>query len=132
MPFHAVRADGPEVHPTRHNMGRGLHGASANHRDTPRLSRKPGSRANPLRIAGNMSHEWLREKTDHYKEIETGHRAKEDQFKTLKAHPPPDGQSQCQEMRRALPRSLGWDGFMEAWKPSDFVLISRQKVRNRA
>lgn len=38
---------------------------------------------------------------------------------------------QCQEMRKTLPSCLGWDRFIKAWKPSDLILISCQKVRNR-
>ncbi|MEW8687498.1 MAG: hypothetical protein AB2556_16920, partial [Candidatus Thiodiazotropha sp.] len=30
------------------------------------------------------------------------------------------------------PACLGWDRFMEAWKPGDLILTSRQKVRDRA
>ena len=35
-------------------------------------------------------------------------------------------------MRKALPGCLGWDRFVEAWGPSDLILASRQKVRDRA
>ena len=35
-------------------------------------------------------------------------------------------------MRKALPWCLGWGRFIEAWKPSDLILTSRQKVRDRA
>ncbi|MEW8687811.1 MAG: hypothetical protein AB2556_18525, partial [Candidatus Thiodiazotropha sp.] len=38
---------------------------------------------------------------------------------------------QCRAMRRALPACLGWDRFMEAWRPEDLILTSRQKVRDR-
>ena len=34
-------------------------------------------------------------------------------------------------MRQALPRCLGWDRFIEAWKPSDLILTSRQKVHDQ-
>ena len=73
-------------------MGRGLHDAPANHRDTPRLARKPGSRGNPLRIAGNMSHEWLREKGRPLQRDRDRPRSERGPVKTLeKEHPPPDG-----------------------------------------
>jgi len=35
-------------------------------------------------------------------------------------------------MRKALPGYLGWDRFVDAWKPGYRVLTSRQKVRDRA
>ena len=31
-----------------------------------------------------------------------------------------------------LPSCLGWHKFVEAWKPGDLILTSRQKVRDRA
>ena len=39
---------------------------------------------------------------------------------------------QCREVRKALPGCLGWERFVEAWKPCDLILTSRQKVRDRA
>ena len=39
---------------------------------------------------------------------------------------------QCQEIRKALPGCLGWECFVEAWKPCDLILTSRLKVRDRA
>jgi len=38
---------------------------------------------------------------------------------------------QCQEIRKALLSCLGWDRFVEAWKPGDLILTLRQKVRDR-
>ena len=35
-------------------------------------------------------------------------------------------------MRKALPGCPGWERFVEAWKPCDLILTSRQKVRDRA
>ncbi|MEW8689138.1 MAG: hypothetical protein AB2556_25230, partial [Candidatus Thiodiazotropha sp.] len=61
------------------------------------------------------------------------HRAKEPALKALKREIrlQPD-RVQCRAMRQALPACLGWDRFMEAWKPADWTLSSRQKVRDRA
>ena len=39
---------------------------------------------------------------------------------------------QCQEIRKVLPGCLGWERFVEAWKPCDLILTSRLKVRDRA
>ncbi|MEW8687329.1 MAG: hypothetical protein AB2556_16075, partial [Candidatus Thiodiazotropha sp.] len=39
---------------------------------------------------------------------------------------------QCRAMRKALPACIGWDRFIEAWKPGDLILTSRQNVRSRA
>ncbi|MEW8689196.1 MAG: hypothetical protein AB2556_25520, partial [Candidatus Thiodiazotropha sp.] len=39
---------------------------------------------------------------------------------------------QCQEIRKALPGCLGWERFVEAWKPCDLILTPRLKVRDRA
>ena len=33
-------------------------------------------------------------------------------------------------MCKALPRYPGWDRFVEAWEPSDLILISQQKVHD--
>ena len=38
---------------------------------------------------------------------------------------------QCREVRKALLGWLGWGRFVEAWKPGDLILTSRQKVRSR-
>ena len=39
---------------------------------------------------------------------------------------------QCRKTRKAPPSCLGCDRFVEAWKPSDLILTSRQKVRDQA
>lgn len=36
---------------------------------------------------------------------------------------------QSQEMRKALPRCLGWNTFVEAWKQRDLILVSQNKIR---
>ena len=35
-------------------------------------------------------------------------------------------------MRKALPVCLGWERFLEAWKPCDLILTSKKKVRDWA
>ena len=40
--------------------------------------------------------------------------------------------AQCREVRKALSGCLGWERLVEAWKPRDLILTSRQKVRDRA
>lgn len=40
--------------------------------------------------------------------------------------------AQCREMRKVHPCCLGRERFVEAWKPGDIILVSRQKVRYRA
>lgn len=79
-----------------------------------------------------MPHNWLRENA-YYEQIETDDRAKDEELKDLKRRIRlQSNKVQCQEKRRALPRCLGWGGFIEAWKPSDLILTSRRKVRDRA
>lgn len=91
-----------------------------------------GDQGQPQPIAGKMPHDWLREKANYYEEVEEDYRAKDDRLKALKnsIHLQPD-KVQCQEMRKALPSCLGWGKFVEALKPSDLILTSRQKVRDR-
>ncbi|MEW8689050.1 MAG: AAA family ATPase [Candidatus Thiodiazotropha sp.] len=86
----------------------------------------------PPPIAGEMQHDWLRRRADYY-EVLADHRAKEPALKALKREIrlQPD-RVQCQAMRKALPACLGWDRFMEAWKPGNLILTSRQKVGDRA
>ena len=92
-----------------------------------------GDQGQPPPIAGEMPHNWLRQKADHYEEVEVDHRAKDPELRDLKRRIRlrPD-KDQCREMRRALPSCLGWDPFVDAWKPGDLILTSRQKVRDRA
>ena len=80
-----------------------------------------------------MPHNWLREHANYYEEVEVDHRAKDPLLKALKKaiRLQPD-KTQCQEVRKALPGCLGWGRFLEAWKPCDLILTSRQKVRDRA
>ena len=80
-----------------------------------------------------MPHDWLRELAAYYEEVEVDHRAKDPLLKALKKRIrlQPD-RVQCREVRKALPGCLGWERFVEAWKPCDLILTSRQKVRDRA
>ena len=80
-----------------------------------------------------MPHDWLRQHVDYYEEVEVDHRAKDDSLKSLKKaiRLQPD-RIQCQEMRKALPSCLGWDRFVEQWRPGDVILTSRKAVRDRA
>lgn len=79
-----------------------------------------------------MPHNWLRENA-YYEEIETDHQAKEKELKDLKRCTRLQSDKvQCQEMRKALLRCLGWGRFVEAWKSSDLILNGQQKVGNRA
>ncbi|MCU7879580.1 MAG: AAA family ATPase, partial [Candidatus Thiodiazotropha sp. (ex Lucinoma aequizonata)] len=92
-----------------------------------------GDQGQPPPIVGEMPHGWLRQKADFYEEIEVDHRAKDPALKALKRsiRLRTDG-VQCQEMRKALPGCLGWDRFVDVWKPGDLILTSRQKIRNQA
>ena len=91
-----------------------------------------GDHGQPPPIAGEMPHEWLRQKCSYYEEVEADHRAKDEDLKALKKliRLQPD-KVQCRETRKALPSCLGWDRFVEAWKPGDLILTSRQKVRDQ-
>jgi len=91
-----------------------------------------GDQGQPPPIAGEMPHDWLKQRADYYEEVEFDHRAKDPALKVLKKliRLQPD-KVQCQEMRKALPGCLGWDRFVDAWKPDDRVLTSRQKIRDR-
>ena len=73
-----------------------------------------------------MPLDWLHEHAAYYEEVEVDHRALK---KRIRLQP---DKTQCREMRKALPGCLGWERFVEAWKPCDFILTSRQKVRDRA
>ncbi|MCG7980945.1 MAG: AAA family ATPase [Candidatus Thiodiazotropha endolucinida] len=92
-----------------------------------------GDQAQPPQITGEMPHDWLRRRGDYYEEVLADHRVKEPALKALKREIrlKPD-RVQCRAMRQALPACLGWDRFVEAWKPGDLILTSRQKVRDRA
>ena len=92
-----------------------------------------GDQGQPPPIAGEMPHDWLREHANYYEEVEVDHRAKDPLLKALKKdiRLQPD-RVQCRAMRKALPGCLGWERFVEAWKPCDLILTSRQKVRDRA
>ena len=83
--------------------------------------------------AREMPHDWLREHAAYYEEVEVDHRVKDPLLKALKKaiRLQPD-KTQCQEVRKALPGCLGRERFVEAWKPCDLILTSRQKVRDRA
>ena len=91
----------------------------------------------PPPIAGEMPRGWLREHclqtNGYYEKVRVDHRAKDLDLKTLKRaiRLQPD-MVQCREMRKALPGCLGWDRFVQAWKPGNLILTSRQKVRKRA
>ncbi|MEW8688991.1 MAG: hypothetical protein AB2556_24495 [Candidatus Thiodiazotropha sp.] len=76
-----------------------------------------------------MPHDWLQRRADSYEEVLADHRAKEPAQKALKKgiHLQPD-RVQCQAKRKAPPSGLGWDRFVEAWKPGELILTSRQKV----
>ena len=81
--------------------------------------------------------DWLRavakQPANYYEEVEVDHRAKNPLLKALKKRfrLQPD-KVQCQEIQKALPGCLGWERFVEAWKPCDLILTSRLKVRDRA
>ncbi|MEW8689375.1 MAG: hypothetical protein AB2556_26425, partial [Candidatus Thiodiazotropha sp.] len=70
-----------------------------------------------------MPHDCLQRRADYYEEVLSDHRAKEPALKALKrdSRLQPD-QVQCRAMKKALPACLGWDRFMEAWKPGDLIL----------
>ena len=79
-----------------------------------------------------MPHDWLRGRAAYYEEVEVDYRAKDPLLRALKKRIRlrPD-KIQCPEVRKALPGCLGWGRFVEAWKPGDLILTSRQKVRSR-
>ncbi|MEW8688981.1 MAG: hypothetical protein AB2556_24445 [Candidatus Thiodiazotropha sp.] len=79
-----------------------------------------------------MPHDWLLRRADYY-DLLVDHRGKEPALKALKREIrlQPD-RVQCQAMRKAQPACLGWDRFMEASKPGDLILTSKQKVCDRA
>ena len=70
---------------------------------------------------------------NYYEEVDVDHRAKDPLLKALKKRIrlQPD-KVQCQVIRKVLPSCLGWERFMEAWKPCDLILAARLKVRDRA
>ncbi|MEW8689291.1 MAG: hypothetical protein AB2556_26005 [Candidatus Thiodiazotropha sp.] len=80
-----------------------------------------------------MPHDWLQRRADYYEEVLADHRANEPALKALKREIrlQPD-RVKCRVMRKGLPACLGWDRFMEAWKPGDLILTSRKKVRDWA
>ncbi|MEW8689045.1 MAG: hypothetical protein AB2556_24765, partial [Candidatus Thiodiazotropha sp.] len=87
----------------------------------------------PPPIAGEMPHDWLQRRADYYDEVLVDHRAKEPALKAFKREIRlKTDQVQCRAMRKALPACLAWDRFMEAWKPVDLILTSRQTVRDWA
>lgn len=92
-----------------------------------------GDQGQPPPIAGEMPHDWLQQQAAYYEEVQVDHRAKDPTLQALKRSIRLQcDKFQCQQMRKALPRCLGWDRFVEAWKPGDLILTSRQKVRERA
>ena len=96
-----------------------------------------GDQGQPPPIAREMPHDWLRavaqQSANYYEEVEVDHRTKDPLLKALKKRIrlQPD-KVQCQEIRKVLPGCLGWERFVEAWKPCDLILTSRLKVRDRA
>ncbi|MEW8688561.1 MAG: AAA family ATPase, partial [Candidatus Thiodiazotropha sp.] len=92
-----------------------------------------GDQGQPPPIVEEMPYDWLQRRADYYEEVLADHRAKEPALKALKRdiRLQPD-RVHCRAMRKALPACLGWDRFMEAWKPRDLILTSRQKIRDRA
>ena len=72
-----------------------------------------------------MLHDWLKEQADYYEEVQVDHRAKDDALKDLKRRIRlQTDKVQCQKMRIALPTCLGWDRFVEQWRPNDLILTS--------
>ena len=96
-----------------------------------------GDQGQPPPIAGEMPHDWLRavaqQPANYYEEVEVDHRAKDPLPKALKKRIrlQPD-KVQCQQIQKVLPGCLGWERFVEAWKPCDLIWTSRLKVRDRA
>ena len=92
-----------------------------------------GDQGQPPPIAGELPHAWLREHADYCEEVEEDYRAKDPLLKALKKRIRlRSDRIQCQEMRKALPVCLGWERFLEVWKPCDLILTSRKKVHDRA
>ena len=90
-----------------------------------------GDQGQPPPIPGEMQHDWLHRRTAFYEKVEVDYRAKDPLLRALKKRIPlrPD-KIQCREVRKALPGCLGWGRFVEAWKPGDLILTSRQKVHS--
>ena len=83
-------------------------------------------------IGREMPHDLLRRKANYYEKVATDNRAKDPALRALKEgiHLQSD-LVQCWAIRKALPRRLGYDRFVEAWKPGDLILTLRQELRNR-
>ena len=92
-----------------------------------------GDKGQPGPIQGILPHHYLCGGVGYYKEVTTDYRAKDDAFKALKVVicNTPD-KTHHQEMRKALPNCLGWDMFLEKWRPNDLILTSCQIVRDIA
>ena len=118
-------------------MGRGLHSALPRSGNLPRLARWSGRPGHLLGRPGAAAPSHRRNATGEHvnycEEVKVDHRAKDPLLKALKKdiRLQPD-QVQCRAMRKALPGCLGWERFVEAWKPCYLILTSRQKVRDRA
>ncbi|MEW8688338.1 MAG: hypothetical protein AB2556_21205, partial [Candidatus Thiodiazotropha sp.] len=86
-----------------------------------------GDQGQPPPIAGEMPHDWLRKRclstNNYYEEVEVDHRAKDPALKALKKRIRlQTDKIQCRETRKMLPSCLGWERFVEAWKPCDLIL----------
>ena len=89
-----------------------------------------GDKSQPPPTAGEMQHDWLKQRADYYEEVEIDHRAKDPDLKALKKCIRLQlDKVQCQEMRKMLTGCRGWDRFVEAWNPGDLILASRESSR---
>ena len=94
----------------------------------------------PPPIAGPSPHNWLRERCmlskgqgTHYEEVTMDYRAKDLVLQELKRNMRLEtDQKQCKLMRKALPECLGWERFVNRWKPEDLIVSTRKTQRNRA
>ena len=96
-----------------------------------------GDQEQPPPISGEMPHDWLnavaQQPANYYEEVEVDHRAKDPLRKALKKRIRlQPNKVRCQEIRKVLPGCLGWERFVEAWKPCDLIMNSILKVRDRA
>ena len=123
------RKDGPEVRPPRHHLGRGLHRAPAHSEDFPRLARIQRCLSHLLRRPGSETADCGQDAA----------RLAEKDGRLLRRGRgwPPQKAYSCPTRQGPVPRGAkgahrlpmgGGDRFVEAWKPRDLILSSRQKA----
>ena len=89
-----------------------------------------GDHGQPPPFTGSSPHDWLSGFVDYYEEIDTDHRALDEQLRELKKliRLQPD-RIQCEVTREVIPETPLND-FWETWKPTDLIVASRKIVRD--